>query len=157
MTKSSSEKTSKQATKKRGERRNPLWKIILTDMLGALCLLLVPILGPLPGPGGIPLLLAGFGLLAVNHDWADDAIIYVKKHGDNLIKVFFPNVTWIKWAWDIGLTGVFIFGLWVETLGDSFWFTILGLLFNAGATTLFMLNRGRLDWLNDQLRKYGRK
>ena len=139
------------------KRRNPLWKVIAYDIAGITCLILVPFLGPLPGPGGIPLLLAGFGLLAVNHDWADDAILFVKKHGDNLIKVFFPDNTWIKWAWYIGLVGVFIFGIWVETCGDSFWFTIFGLLFNAAATTLFMFNRGRLDWINDQLRKFGRK
>ncbi len=139
------------------KRKNPLWKVFLYDLAGITCLILVPFLGPLPGPGGIPLLLAGFGLLAVNHDWADDAIIFVKKHGDNLIKIFFPDNFWIKWAWDIGLAGVFVFGLWVDTLGDSFWYTILGLLFNAGATTLFMFNRGRLDWINDQLRKFGNK
>jgi hypothetical protein len=127
------------------------------DIAGIGCLLLVPFLGPLPGPGGIPLLLAGFGLLAVNHDWADDAILYVKKHSDSLTKVIFPDRTLIKWSWDIGLTGVFIFGLWVETLSESFFFTILGLLINASATTLFMFNRGRLDWLNNQLRKFGRK
>ena len=139
------------------KRKNPMWKVVAYDIAGITCLLLVPFLGPLPGPGGIPLLLAGFGLLAVNHDWADDAIIYVKKHSDNLIKVVFPDRTFIKWAWDIGLSLLFIFGLWGETLSESFVFTILGLLINAGATTLFMFNRGRLDWLNSQLRKFGKK
>jgi len=139
------------------KRKNPLWKVIATDLAGVGCLILVPFLGPLPGPGGIPLLLAGFGLLAVNHDWADDAILFVKKHGDSLIKVFFPDKTLIKWAWDIGLVLLFIFGLWVETWGESFLFTIAGLLINAASTTLFMMNRGRLDWVNAQLRKFGKK
>jgi hypothetical protein len=139
------------------KRKNPIWKVVLYDIAGIGCLLLVPFLGPLPGPGGIPLLLAGFGLLAVNHDWADDAILYVKKHSDSLIKVIFPDRTIIKWLWDIGLVALFIFGLWVETLSESFFFTILGLLINATATTLFMFNRGRLDWINTQLRKFGRK
>ena len=142
---------------KRPKRKNPLHKVVMYDVAGVTCLILVPFLGPLPGPGGIPLLLAGFGLLAVNHDWADDAIIFVKKHGDNLIKVFFPDKTVIKWAWDIGLVLLFIFGLWVETLSESFLFTIVGLLINAAATTLFMFNRGRLDWINNQLRKFGRR
>ncbi len=127
------------------------------DLAGVGCLILVPFLGPLPGPGGIPLLLAGFGLLAVNHDWADDAIAYTKKHGDNIIKIFFPNKPLIKWAWDIGLALLFIFGLWVETWGESFLFTIGGLLVNAASTTLFMFNRGRLDWVNSQLKKFGKR
>jgi hypothetical protein len=139
------------------KRKNPLWKVVAYDVAGVTCLVLVPFLGPLPGPGGIPLLLAGFGLLAVNHDWADDAILFVKKHGDNLITVFFPNKTLIKWSWDIGLVLLFIFGLWVETWGESFLFTIGGLLINALSTTLFMFNRGRLDWVNAQLRKFGNK
>ena len=139
------------------KRRNPLWKVIVYDIAGITCLILVPFLGPLPGPGGIPLLLAGIGLLAVNHDWADDAILLVKNHGDNFINIFFPNVTWIKWTWDIGLVLLFIVGLWVDTRGESFLFSIIGLLINALSTTLFMLNRGRLDWINAQLRKCGKK
>lgn len=138
-------------------RRNPLWKVVMYDLAGVGCLILVPILGPLPGPGGIPLMLAGFGLLAVNHDWADDAISFTKQHSDTMIKVIFPDKTWAKWSWDISLALLFIFGLWVETLSDSFLFTILGLLINASATTLFMFNRGRLDWLNSQLRKFGKR
>lgn len=139
------------------KRKNPLWKVVAYDLAGIVCLILVPFLGPLPGPGGIPLLLAGFGLLAVNHDWADDAIAYVKKHGDNAIRIFFPDKPLVKWAWDIGLTLLFVFGLWVETWGESFLFTIAGLLINAGSTTLFMFNRGRLDWVNNQLKKFGKR
>lgn len=138
-------------------RRNPLWKIVAYDIAGVGCLILVPIIGPLPGPGGIPLLLAGFGFLAVNHDWADDAVIFTKKHSDNMIKVVFPDKTWAKWSWDVSLVALFIVGLWVDSLSDSFIFTVLGLLINAASTTLFMFNRGRLDWLNNQLRKFGKR
>jgi len=139
------------------QRKNPFWKVIAYDLAGVGCLILVPILGPLPGPGGIPLLLAGFGLLAVNHDWADNAIIYTKKHSENMIKIVFPDKTWTKWFWDIGLISIFMFGIWVDSLSELFWFTVLGLLINATATTLFMFNRGRLDWINSQLRKFGKR
>jgi len=138
-------------------RKNPLYKVIITDMIGVLLLFLVPILGPLPGPGGIPLLLAGFGLLAVNHDWADDAILFVKKHSDDMVEVVFPDKTWAKWTWDIGLIALFIFGLWVSSLSDWWAIKYGSLLINALSTTLFMFNRGRLDWLNAQLRRFGKK
>lgn len=82
----------------RKQNGNSLAKVIATDAAGIACLMLVPFLGPLPGPGGIPLILAGFGLLAANHDWADDAIHYVKKNSENLLKTFFPNRPLIKWA-----------------------------------------------------------
>ena len=139
------------------KRKNPLYKVIAYDVAGVICLILVPILGPLPGPGGIPLLLAGFGLLAVNHDWADNAILFVKDHSENLIPVLFPKEKKIEWAWDIGLILLFIFGLWVSSLSDFFVVRYGSLLINALATTLFMFNRGRLDWLNDQLRKFGKR
>ena len=139
------------------KRKNPLWKVFLTDMLGILCLILVPFLGPLPGPGGIPLLLAGFGFLAVNHDWADDAIHFVKKHSENLLGYFFPDKTLIKWAWDIFAVLVLLGGLALNLTAE--WWLLKGLSYGvmAGASTIFMLNRGRLDWLDAQLRKFGKK
>jgi hypothetical protein len=120
-------------------------------------LILVPFLGPLPGPGGIPLLLAGFGFLAVNHDWADDAIHFVKTHSENLLKVFFPDKTLIKWGWDIFSVIVLLFGLWMN-LTQEFWL-LKGLSYGvmAGSTTIFMMNRGRLDWLDKQLRRTGKR
>jgi hypothetical protein len=136
---------------------NPFWKVVLTDLAGIGCLILVPFLGPLPGPGGIPLLLAGFGLLAVNHDWADDAIHFVKKHSENLLGYFFPNKPLIKWAWDIFATLVLVIGLWLNLTAE--WWLLQGLSYGimAGASTVFMFNRGRLDWLDKQLRKFGKK
>jgi hypothetical protein len=140
-----------------GSRVNPLWKVILTDIAGIGCLALVPFLGPLPGPGGIPLTLAGFGLLAVNHDWADDAIHFVKKHSENLLGYFFPDKPLIKWAWDIFALSLFIGGLWLNLTAE--WWLLSGLSYGimAGSSTVFMLNRGRLDWLDNQMRKFGKK
>jgi len=140
-----------------GSRQNPLWKVIATDIAGITCLFLVPFLGPLPGPGGIPLLLAGFGLLAVNHDWADDAIHFVKKHSENLLGYFFPDKPLIKWAWDIFAAVIFIVGLWLNLTAE--WWVFKGLSYGimAGSSTVFMLNRGRFDWLDSQVRKFGKK
>ena len=139
------------------KRRNPLWKVVVYDMLGVGCLILVPFLGPLPGPGGIPLILAGFGFLAVNHDWADDAIHFVKKHSESLLSVFFPDKPLIKWSWDVFAISVFIVGLWLNLTAE--WWLLKGLSYGimAGSSTVFMLNRGRLDWLDSQVRKFGKK
>lgn len=138
-------------------RKNPLWKVVATDALGVLCLLLVPFFGPLPGPGGIPLLLAGFGLLAANHDWADNAIHYVKRHSESLQNVIFPNIAWVKWSWDIFVILLIIGGTWLNiAAGNWFWKAFsYGLL--AGSTTIFMLNRNRLAWLDRQLRRTGKR
>lgn len=141
----------------RKQNNNSLIKVILTDAAGIGCLLLVPLLGPVPGPGGIPLIIAGFGFLAVNHDWADDAIVYVKKHSDNLRKIIFPDRTYIKWAWDVFSLSLFFLGLYFNLTSD-WWIlkaTSIGIM--ATASTLFVMNRGRIDWLDKALRKTGKR
>jgi hypothetical protein len=142
---------------KPARQKNSILKVILTDLLGVLCLMLVPFLGPLPGPGGIPLLLAGFGLLAVNHDWADGAVQYIKKHSESLRAVIFPNVTWVKWAWDIFAVLLLIAGTLLNLYAT--WWILKGLSYGimAGSSTLFMLNRDRITWLDKQLRRTGKK
>lgn len=137
--------------------KNPLWKIIATDLAGVGCLILVPFLGPLPGPGGIPLLIAGFGLLAVNHDWADGAVEYVKKNSESLRNIIFPDTTWVKWAWDIFVVILLVSGTWLNVVADHWLLKALSVGIMAGSTTVFMFNRDRIIWLDKQLRRTGKK
>lgn len=139
------------------KKKNSVIKIIATDTLGVLCLMLVPFLGPLPGPGGIPLLLAGFGLLAVNHDWADGAVEYIKKHSESLRGILFPDITWVKWAWDLFAIVLLIGGTWLNIEADYWLLKGLSYGIMASSTTLFMLNRNRITWLDQQLRRTGKK
>lgn len=48
----------------------PLYQRILIDIAGFGLMIISPFLGWLPGPGGIPLFLAGLGLVSLNHEWA---------------------------------------------------------------------------------------
>ena len=141
----------------RKQNNNSLFKVILTDLAGVGCLLLVPFLGPLPGPGGIPLILAGFGFLAVNHDWADNAIHYVKKHSESLQSIIFPDKPAIKLAWDIFAIVLFAGGLWLNIAVEQWLLKGLSIGTVASASTIFMLNRNRLSWLDKQLRRTGKK
>lgn len=136
----------------------PWWKVLATDTLGVLLLLLVPIVGPLPGPGGIPLLIAGFGLLAVNHDWADGAVEYVKKHSESLRNVVFPDINWVKWTWDLTALLLLAGGTWLNFVAaDNLLLKGLSIAIMASSTTLFMLNRDRISWLDKFLRRTGKK
>lgn len=135
----------------------PWWKVLATDTLGVLLLMLVPVLGPLPGPGGIPLLIAGFGLLAVNHDWADGAIVYVKKHSESLRNVVFPDITWVKWSWDVFAVFLLGLGTYLNVVAEHWLIKGLSIGVMASSTTLFMLNRGRIVWLDKVLRRTGKK
>ena len=131
---------------------NSLLKVIGTDIAGVICLILVPILGPLPGPGGIPLLVTGLGLLAINHDWAKDWLSYVKKHSESVRDIMFPDTTWAKWGWDIIAASLLIAGLWINLFAE--WWLIKGMSIGmmASSTTLFLLNRNRIAKLDEKLR-----
>lgn len=142
---------------KQSERKNSVIKIILTDTAGVFCLLLVPFLGPLPGPGGIPLLLAGLGLLASNHDWADRWLHYAKIHSESLRHVFFPDVAWAKWAWDAFVVLCLVGGTWFNIIAEGWFWTGFSYVILAGSTTVFMLNRDRITWLDEKIRPPSRR
>lgn len=139
------------------QRKNPLWKVILTDAAGLGCLILVPILGPLPGPGGIPLLLSGFGLLAINHDWADKYIHYITVHSESLEKLIFPNIRWVKIAWDLFAVLLLVGGVIINIQSEWWILSAFSYAVMASSTTLFMLNRGRLKKFDKLLRRKGKK
>lgn len=117
------------------------------DIAGYTCLILVPLIGWLPGPGGIPLLVAGLGLLSVHNKWAKKLLDYVKKHSENLRTIIFPKKTSVEWFWDIVAIGLFI-GACVVSIFVDFWL-IRALATGVGAlsTTIFVFNKGRIERL----------
>lgn len=64
-------------------------KFILIDTAGILLIILAGLTSWIPGPGGIPLLIAGLGLLSINHDWAKRWLDTVRKHGLHLSEKLF--------------------------------------------------------------------
>lgn len=66
-------------------------RTILIDILGVLLIILAGLAGWIPGPGGIPLLIAGLGLLSINHEWARRWLETVRKHGVKLSDKLFNN------------------------------------------------------------------
>lgn len=69
---------------------------IIVDILGVLAIIAAAITSPIPGPGGIPLLILGLSLLATNHEWAERLLLAVKKHGLNLGEKIFVDNTKVK-------------------------------------------------------------
>lgn len=85
----------------------------LTDILGVLLILIAPLLGWLPGPGGIPLFLAGLSLLSINHDWAKRLMNYVDKHGFKRIKRLLKQNRLIQRLIDLVGSTLLFFGVWI--------------------------------------------
>jgi len=134
------------------DSNNSLLKVIGTDIAGVILLILVPILGPLPGPGGIPLLVTGLGLLGINHEWARKWLRYVKKHSDSAREIIFPNKPWAMWGWDITSGLLMATGVWISFFAE--WWLLKGLSIGimASSTTVFMMNRDRITKLDKKLR-----
>ncbi len=61
-------------------------KHLATDALGILLLVIALLIGWLPGPGGIPLTIAGLALLAVNHNWARRWLALLVKSGETALQ-----------------------------------------------------------------------
>lgn len=86
------------------------------DILGILLILASVLFGWLPGVGGIPLFLAGLGLLASNHKWARDLLRQVKDKGTTLVNTIFKEHPVLVVVYDICaiilllLAGLIFFG-----------------------------------------------
>jgi hypothetical protein len=100
--------------------------------------------GWLPGPGGIPLLLAGLALLARNHDWAKRLQDNVLARSKNIVDVFFPDKTIIKAGYDI--ISIAVLGLVVVYIDNVTHKLARGAMLAAGilSVTIFLINRRRI-------------
>jgi hypothetical protein len=78
-----------------------LLKKIAYDTVGVTLIIGALLLGWLPGPGGIPLLLAGLAVLSVHHDWAKRWLITAKESGLRLGEKIFVDHPVVKFMIDI--------------------------------------------------------
>lgn len=128
-------------------------KLILMDTVGVLLIIISPLIGWLPGPGGIPLFLAGLGLLAVHHDWAKRWQTRIKKEGARFIKTLFSDHPLLRAIYDF-LSAVLIFiGIYLintYTKNITLTFAIFCVLLGIG---LFLGNRERLQSITKWLRR----
>ena len=71
------------------------------NCLGFGLLVLALIVGPLPGPGGTPLILAGLGILSINNSWAVRLRQYLINHHQSVSTFLFPANAWMIFLWDV--------------------------------------------------------
>lgn len=119
-------------------------KRVMIDAAGYLLIIAAGLTGWLPGPGGIPLFIAGLGLLSINNKWAKDLREYVLEHGGKIIQIIFPKHPVAQWAYDIiaiALFGVAAYlgwqhaALWQVSVAASTFFL---------AVFISLMNRERL-------------
>ncbi len=132
-------------------------KIIIFDTLAGICFIGVAVFGWLPGPGGLPLFLAGLSLLAVNHAWAERLLETTKHKGMALKKYIFPANPLIRGLYDF-LSFVLLFG------GGTLLFitqdriiSAIGVAIICFGLVIFLLNRDRSDKLSAYIKRRRKK
>lgn len=128
-------------------------KLILFDGLAILCFIGVILFGWLPGPGGLPLLLAGLGFLAVNHDWAERWLETAKHKSKSFKSILFPNIAWVRHTYDV--IAIVVFSISTYLLFNSSNKLIRGASLSIALLSffVFLVNRERLDKLSNYFKK----
>jgi ABC-type multidrug transport system fused ATPase/permease subunit len=129
------------------------FKRIATDAAGYFLILLGIAFGWLPGPGGIPLVVAGLGLLSINNKWAQDLRDYVLKNGSKLVKVLFPNNKFVEFLYDLLVAVLFVLVGFLAWQHAAIWQISLAIALFFIALFIALMNRDRLNRLKARRQK----
>lgn len=123
------------------------------DILGVLMIIGAGLFGWIPGPGGIPLFLAGLGLLATNHEWARRLLDRIKRDGLNLFERFFNDHPVITALYDVVSVLLIVLAVWVFTSFTNNLAQSTAIVFAFVALGLFLGNRKRLQRITAKFKR----
>lgn len=126
---------------------------MLTDAAGYFLIFAGVATGWLPGPGGIPLIVAGLGLLSINNAWAKSLRMWVIRNGGKAIEVLFPKWPWVEWGYDILALLLLCVTFLLELRHASIWEMSLGVTAFFVALFIALTNRDRLQRLRGKRKR----
>jgi uncharacterized protein (TIGR02611 family) len=85
----------------------------VVGVLGVLIVVLGLLTGPIPGPGGIPLVLLGLAVLASEFAWARRLLDRVKREVRSFTEWTARQPRWVRGAGTAGLLVLGVAGVWV--------------------------------------------
>lgn len=122
-------------------------KRIAIDTAGYLLIIAAALTGWLPGPGGIPLFIAGLGLLSINNEWARRLRDYLLQHGGKLVKVIFPANPIVQWLYDIVVVLLWVLVVILAEQHAALWQISLAIALFFLSVAIALLNRDRMQRL----------
>lgn len=125
---------------KRGKK---ILKRFGTDIAGYGLIIAGLLTGWLPGPGGIPLILAGLGLLSIHNPWARSILLFIKKHGTKFVHYIFPENPIIKALHDIFAVTLIVSAIILLSKNVTALTITMSISFVALGTADFLYNRNR--------------
>ncbi len=120
-------------------------KRLAIDIAGVALIICAPLLGWLPGPGGIPMFLAGLGLLSINHEWARNIREYLVAHGSKLTRILFPDNHIIQWIYDLFTVCLLTGAYFTYRSTDSIYTRAAATIVATAALAIFLINRERFS------------
>lgn len=115
-----------------------------TDIAGYGLILLGILTGWLPGPGGIPLILAGLGLLSIHNHWAQKIIDILKEQGSKFMDYAFPDDKRAQIAHDVLVLLLLGAAVYVYTTFSGIYSFAIPIALTALAVLDFLYNRNRI-------------
>lgn len=129
-------------------------KRIAIDMAGYLLILAAIATGWLPGPGGIPLALAGLALLSINNEWARRLRKYLLANGGKLVAVLFPRHKIVEWLYDILVLLLFTLATVLVYRHAAIWQVSIAIAAFFFALFIALMNRDRLNSFKHRKHKH---
>lgn len=101
------------------KKQRPFYQRIAIDIAGFGLMIISPFLGWLPGPGGIPLFLAGLGLVSLNHEWAENLLKDFDKKRVEYTDKYLMASPRVSMTIDIVCIGLLILGAYIALTSDT--------------------------------------
>lgn len=111
-----------------------------------------PFVGFLPGPGGLPVLLAGLGMLASNHHWARRLLAELEKNRQRYSNKFFTNPR-VMLATDVIGIAIILPAAFLVFSAENFFLRGLGIGTISTVILVLLTNRNRLDRLKAKVNR----
>ena len=133
----------------------PLYQRIAIDVAGFGLMIISPFLGWLPGPGGIPLFLAGLGLVSLNHEWAENILKDFERKRIELTDKYLMASPRISLTIDVLCTGLLCVGAFIAFTQDSLAIRASGIGLISGMLLILASNQKRYERFKKRLKDKG--
>lgn len=131
--------------------RHPVKRIAI-DIAGFGLVILGILLGWLPGPGGIPLIVAGLGILALNYQWAESLLKDFDKKRVELTDRFLMVDPLTSKVMDGFALILLLGGAWLVIHSDVTAHRAIGVSFAFAGLTVLLSNQKRIERIVKKLK-----
>lgn len=137
----------------RSKKDRPLYQRVVIDLAGFSLMIISPFLGWLPGPGGIPLFVAGLGLVSMNHQWAENLLHDFEKKRQEITDKYLMASPRISWIIDLVCLSVIAVGLYVAATEAELLQRGIGLAATSISLIILFSNQKRFERIAKKLKK----